>query len=177
MSLSFAAFLALISALVIPGITPFLILELGAKTPEYLTRCIRGCGTRAQSFSINSKGENTTWVLPEAQGRLSLYLIWLVEQAKSKVYEIVANIPVFLAAVMGDYFSTHIERVVNQCFISLKNPDSLDFSCCTIALLHSFHKHHHLLRLESHAQPLCPTPSWDIVWDIRLLSLLLQRIA
>jgi hypothetical protein len=40
----------------------------GARTPGYLTRCARGVGTRAASFSRNSDGVNTTCVVPSCHG-------------------------------------------------------------------------------------------------------------
>ena len=51
-------------ARVFPGITCLRSLECGDRTPKYRTRCILGLGISAASFSINSIGERTMWVVP-----------------------------------------------------------------------------------------------------------------
>jgi hypothetical protein len=70
----FSSFSFLISARVLPGIIPRLSLEFGAKTPQNLTRWRLGRGTREHSFSISSRGDRRTWVIPFFHAFLSSYL-------------------------------------------------------------------------------------------------------
>ncbi len=74
-SFFFSSFSCFISARVLPGMTPRLSLEFGANTPQNLTRWRLGRGTREHSFSISSRGDRRTWVIPFFHAFLSSYLI------------------------------------------------------------------------------------------------------
>jgi hypothetical protein len=50
-------------------------IDAGAKTPWYVTRCLRGRGTSAQRRSINTSCVITTAVVPSRQSLFSTYPI------------------------------------------------------------------------------------------------------